>query len=154
MCLKVKTHDIIHIIHHKLCMCIHYVSNKYLLLFSDCSNTVALTKLDDPVSCLLSSECTYIECCVDVHFIPRSFMFYLHIDPCEYQITVGIEKFFRNISLINYRWGEYIFEGKWRDINAMICVRHFACLHGSQDHYDLLQTQYVRRFCYRYLFSQ
>ncbi|VDI45264.1 Hypothetical predicted protein [Mytilus galloprovincialis] len=71
----------------------------------DCSNTVALPKLDDPVSCLLSSECTYIECCVDVHFIPRSFMFYLHIDPCEYQITVGIEKFFRNISLINYRWG-------------------------------------------------
>ncbi|CAG2233871.1 unnamed protein product [Mytilus edulis] len=72
---------------------------------SGCSNTAVLPEVEEPVSCLLSSECTYIECCVDVHFIPKSFMFYIHIDPCEYQLTVGIEQFYRNMSLINYRWG-------------------------------------------------
>jgi hypothetical protein len=42
---------------------------------------------------------------VDVDFIPRSFGFYLHIDPCTFEMTVGIERFRRNISLTNYHWG-------------------------------------------------
>ena len=76
---------------------------------SDCDKSVSLPKVEGQLSCHLSSECTNMECCTDVDFIPRSFRFYLYIDPCKYQITVGIEKFHRNISLIGYEWGKYFY---------------------------------------------
>ncbi|CAG2247494.1 unnamed protein product [Mytilus edulis] len=70
-----------------------------------CSSRVTLPDIPEPTSCYLDSSCTKVECCVDVDFIPYSFHTYLDIDPCKQMITVGIEKFHRNISLTNYQWG-------------------------------------------------
>ncbi|VDI15760.1 Hypothetical predicted protein [Mytilus galloprovincialis] len=70
-----------------------------------CTKTLNLPQIPEPTTCYLDSSCTKVECCVDVDFIPYSFHTYLDIDPCKQRITVGIEKFHRNISLTNYQWG-------------------------------------------------
>ncbi|XP_052083593.1 uncharacterized protein LOC127720891 [Mytilus californianus] len=70
-----------------------------------CANNINLPQVEEPTTCYIDTSCTTVECCVDVDFIPYSFHTYLNIDPCKQMITVGIEKFHRNISLTNYQWG-------------------------------------------------
>ncbi|CAG2253144.1 unnamed protein product [Mytilus edulis] len=70
-----------------------------------CIKTLNLPQIPEPTTCYLDTSCTRVECCVDVDFVPYSFHIYLNIDPCKQMITVGIEKFHRNISLTNYQWG-------------------------------------------------
>ena len=58
------------------------------------------------VSCYLPSLCTGFQCCVDVPDLNMSFNAYLSVDPCNYMLTVGIEKFTFNKSLDHYTFGK------------------------------------------------
>lgn len=59
------------------------------------------------VSCYLPSLCTGFQCCVDVPDLNMSFNAYLSVDPCNYMLTVGIEKFTFNKSLDHYTFGKF-----------------------------------------------
>ncbi|VDI23782.1 Hypothetical predicted protein, partial [Mytilus galloprovincialis] len=71
-----------------------------------CTNSINLPQLPEPTTCYLDTSCTRVECCVDVDFIPYSFHTYMNIDPCKQIITVGTERFHRNISFSDYQWGK------------------------------------------------
>ncbi|XP_033724553.1 uncharacterized protein LOC117314596 [Pecten maximus] len=58
---------------------------------TDCFD-VDLPDLPSNLTCHLDSTCTGINCCVDVNFMQRSFNAYVKLEPCDYKISVGIEK--------------------------------------------------------------
>ena len=83
-----------------------------LSLFLECRKSVNLqniTTSSDQTRCLLRTSCTDVDCCTTVDFIPRSFRTFFHIDPCTQELVIGIEKFYRNISLSTYKWGRLLF---------------------------------------------
>ncbi|XP_062596534.1 uncharacterized protein LOC134257978, partial [Saccostrea cucullata] len=57
--------------------------------------------------CHLKEDCTSTECCVEVEYMTRNIKTYLNIDPCSSELQVSIEKFSRNISLTQYKWGQF-----------------------------------------------
>lgn len=79
---------------------------KIFVLPAVCSRTVNTGNVTGSV-CHLTSECTFSECCTEVSFLQRSFHTFLHIDPCNFVMVVGIETYSRNISLAGYHWGLY-----------------------------------------------
>ncbi|KAK3589057.1 hypothetical protein CHS0354_008707 [Potamilus streckersoni] len=64
-----------------------------------------LPTLPDSVSCFVPDYCTGVDCCIEIRPIQRNFNLYLLLDACNYQLTVGIEKFMLNRTLFNYKWG-------------------------------------------------
>ncbi|KAJ8320501.1 hypothetical protein KUTeg_002088 [Tegillarca granosa] len=38
------------------------------------------------------SKCTRVDCCVDVGFLGKSFHGFIHLDPCNFRLSVGVEK--------------------------------------------------------------
>lgn len=67
------------------------------------------TTTADKVTCYLPSLCTAVDCCVEVEPLSRSFNVYLHIDPCNYLLRVGIDNFYFNQSLDRYTFGKAFF---------------------------------------------
>jgi hypothetical protein len=65
-----------------------------------------LPDLSDDVVCRVNDSCTVIDCCVNVPLLNQTFNFYLDIDPCYQEVTVGIEKMFTTQKLLNgYTFG-------------------------------------------------
>ena len=59
------------------------------------------------MTCYLPTRCTAVECCVEVPAISTSFNAHVDIDPCNYMLRIGIEKFSFNKSLDQYSFGEF-----------------------------------------------
>jgi hypothetical protein len=57
------------------------------------------------VVCHLKEDCTSVACCLEVEYLTRNIDIQLNIDPCSAELQVSIEKFSRNISLTQYKWG-------------------------------------------------
>lgn len=52
--------------------------------------------------CNLKLDCTFLECCIEIDFLKWFFYIYLDIDLCNFVMKVGIEKFSREILLVDY----------------------------------------------------
>ncbi|VDH92137.1 Hypothetical predicted protein [Mytilus galloprovincialis] len=72
----------------------------------DCQKEVTLIALKESTACHLYDFCTGITCCTNVEMIGRSINTYLTLDPCNKRMSIGIEKFTVNISLLNYNYGK------------------------------------------------
>lgn len=75
-------------------------------LISECEKIDNLPKLPDTFSCVLSDRCTALQCCIDVPFIQRAFEFTLDLNACTNTLTMGIEKYLLETSLLSYNWGQ------------------------------------------------
>ncbi|KAJ8320500.1 LOW QUALITY PROTEIN: hypothetical protein KUTeg_002087 [Tegillarca granosa] len=69
-----------------------------------CKLPTTLEPLDNTTSCHLDSTCTGVTCCTDVQLLGRSFNTYIYLDPCNYKMTVQIEKLKVEYSLLSYKW--------------------------------------------------
>jgi len=58
------------------------------------------------VSCSVPSSYSAIDCCIDVKLIGRTINARISLDPCTYEIEIGIEKLKIKKSLLDYKWGE------------------------------------------------
>ncbi|XP_062581277.1 uncharacterized protein LOC134243073, partial [Saccostrea cucullata] len=58
------------------------------------------------VTCYVPSLCTAVDCCVDVPSLDMSFHTYISIDPCQYTLRIGIEKYSFQRSLDQLRFGQ------------------------------------------------
>ncbi|XP_064646203.1 uncharacterized protein LOC135499389 [Lineus longissimus] len=67
-----------------------------------------MPKLPANVKCAFSDKCTGVECCsaMDLKITSRNFKVWFDIDPCDYTLSVGFERMFRNISLIGFKFGK------------------------------------------------
>ncbi|KAL5013969.1 hypothetical protein ScPMuIL_008239 [Solemya velum] len=75
----------------------------------DCAS-VSLPQLTDQthlhVACHIDDQCGRIQCCLDVVQLAQTFLVYIHLDTCQNQLEVGIEKFYRTILLADYNYGQ------------------------------------------------
>lgn len=81
-----------------------------LLAFSveGCSSAAgSLPFLYGPVSCMISSDCRTVDCCLNVPLIKRSFHFVMYIDLCARKMTLQIEKLKMELSLLDAKLREY-----------------------------------------------
>lgn len=77
-----------------------------LYIFLACPLTLSLPKIHSTISCVLSSQCTGVTCCVEVGKIRKSFTVRADIDGCNMKLSFGIEKRHYEIPLIDYKWGK------------------------------------------------
>jgi hypothetical protein len=47
-----------------------------------------------------------VSCCVDVPLIGKKINAYLTLDPCDYKLNLGIEKYQFEFSLLDFKFGE------------------------------------------------
>ncbi|KAL5015119.1 hypothetical protein ScPMuIL_009389 [Solemya velum] len=73
-----------------------------------CAREVVLVPLEGPVSCHLGESCTDVTCCVIMERLGQTAQIKLSLDPCNEELTVGIENFIRMFNLDGYDWGRYI----------------------------------------------
>ncbi|XP_071123205.1 uncharacterized protein [Mytilus edulis] len=72
------------------------------------SRSVELLPLDDSViTCYLDETCLSLQCCREADFISKSFFVRVEIDPCNYLVTLQIEKLIINTTLNDYEWGRW-----------------------------------------------
>lgn len=68
------------------------------------------------VTCYVPSLCTAVDCCVDVPDLDMSFHAYLSIDPCQYTLRVGIDKYSFTVALDQLEYGKTFYNGVCRSI--------------------------------------
>lgn len=59
------------------------------------------------VTCYVPSLCTAVDCCVEVPALDMSFHTFLSIDPCQYMLKIGIEKYSFQKSLDELSLGKF-----------------------------------------------
>uniref|UniRef100_A0A1I8J1R3 DUF1619 domain-containing protein n=1 Tax=Macrostomum lignano TaxID=282301 RepID=A0A1I8J1R3_9PLAT len=69
--------------------------------FSACPHTI-IPSLPAGMRCKLTSQCTGIDCCMDINLgvASRSFKFWISVDPCKFIYTFGFERWVVTQSLI------------------------------------------------------
>ena len=81
--------------------------DQYITLFLEGCKDVVLPTAPESVSCKLHSLCLGIDCCLNMDFritrITSHAWFY--VDPCDFQFSLGLGSWFRNVSLFSYTWG-------------------------------------------------
>lgn len=86
-----------------------YYLNTFVTLFSDCTLGVSPAVLDGNIVCIIGSKCTEVDCCVQDDETMMDFNTYLRLDPCEFTLQVGIEKFNFIVPLVDFNFGMFIF---------------------------------------------
>ena len=76
-----------------------------VLPLSACKLNDHLHSLPSELSCF-SSTCSNVTCCLQVSPLARNFRFSVHIDSCNYKVTMEIENFQTEFSLIDFDWAE------------------------------------------------
>ena len=64
-----------------------------------------LPSLPSNMVCQITESCTGIDCCVRVDPIHHNFHVYLDIDPCNFKIKFGIDKFQFEIYMQDFDFG-------------------------------------------------
>lgn len=71
--------------------------------FSVCQNAPTLNTITGGgIACHLGNSCTSINCCVDVPKLDMTLKVYFDLDVCSKEVTIGVEKFKRTISLYSF----------------------------------------------------
>ncbi|XP_071123208.1 uncharacterized protein [Mytilus edulis] len=73
---------------------------------SGCDGVSTILSLPQDVSCHVRESCTEISCCTETEIISRSLETKLIIDPCDFRLTVGIEKLSFDVDLFDFEWGK------------------------------------------------
>jgi len=66
---------------------------------------MTLPELPENVMCHIPDYCTGITCCMYLKEVRTSVNFRFELNTCEYTLNLGIEKLGKNISLLDYTWG-------------------------------------------------
>ncbi|KAL5014713.1 hypothetical protein ScPMuIL_008983 [Solemya velum] len=72
----------------------------------DCSQGLTQVELPNAMQCHMTSECTEVDCCIRYGHIDTSFHTYFYFKPCDFKLTVRIEKLDVEIPLFDFDFGE------------------------------------------------
>lgn len=86
---------------------LHFI---YVYIFiAECPKYLTLPYLNGAeTSCITLDTCTGIRCCVEAVSLGRSFVMSFELDACNFMLTINIDKFVHNESLVNYVYGKYL----------------------------------------------
>ncbi|XP_052081234.1 uncharacterized protein LOC127719258 [Mytilus californianus] len=65
-----------------------------------------LPALHDNMNCYIDQTCTAVQCCVDVTELGKALEIGINIDPCDFRLSVRIEKLSFDVTLFDYLWGK------------------------------------------------
>ncbi|XP_053400990.1 uncharacterized protein LOC123541000 [Mercenaria mercenaria] len=74
---------------------------------TDCPAKLTLKPLSSGIGCYISNMCTAVQCCLELDIVQTSVQFYVTVDGCEKQLTVGIEQMETVKDLRNYQFGSW-----------------------------------------------
>ncbi|XP_060573589.1 uncharacterized protein LOC132731425, partial [Ruditapes philippinarum] len=74
---------------------------------TECPSELSLAPLPSGIGCYISDMCTAIRCCLEVDIIKTSVQFYVTVDGCEKQLTVGIEQMNTVKDISGYKFGSW-----------------------------------------------
>ncbi|XP_022102001.1 uncharacterized protein LOC110985344 [Acanthaster planci] len=82
---------------------------------------VGVTQLPDFLSCTVADSCLGIRCCleIDLKITTRSVTAWVTLDPCNFTLSVGFEKWERSVTLFHYPLGDVMEEV----VNEVLRVR-------------------------------
>ncbi|KAL3873866.1 hypothetical protein ACJMK2_036950, partial [Sinanodonta woodiana] len=86
-----------------------------------CPLGISLPNLLGPVSCHVTSHCTRLECCLGVDVLQRAVKIFMFLDPCAYQMTIGIEKLTYLVDLMDFEWDFSL--SSWLDKKGLLHVQ-------------------------------
>ncbi|XP_052083535.1 uncharacterized protein LOC127720826 [Mytilus californianus] len=69
---------------------------------NNCTLGVSPGVLDGDIVCLIGSKCSEVSCCVNDPETMSDFNAYLSLDPCEFTLLIGVEKYSFEVSLIGF----------------------------------------------------
>lgn len=76
------------------------------LFYLGCNTTTeGLSPLGAKTRCSISPSCTDVHCCLQSDTLQEMFDAYIYLDSCNSKVTVGIEKFQWNDTLVDYQFG-------------------------------------------------
>ncbi len=75
---------------------------------SVCPKTIKLPRLPSNMVCTHHEKCLGFDCCVelDIKVTTLSTRFWFILDPCQFEITMGLGEWSYNISIFSYDWGK------------------------------------------------
>ena len=83
-----------------------------IFLFPECGQNFSIPALPSGVVCTVNSDtCTGLDCCISIPLTNKTMHFYININNCYQDITVGIETMYRKYKLLDYTFGT------WEDFN-------------------------------------
>ena len=100
-------------------------------------NSVVLWLVSDcpvnslPSKCIIHDNCFGFQCCIDIDLkiTQRNISIYFHLDPCNFELSVGLGQWYLNKSLFTYAWGT---EETFTLGNAIIVrYKYFLCFNES-----------------------
>ncbi|XP_052067239.1 uncharacterized protein LOC127706622 [Mytilus californianus] len=65
-----------------------------------------LPKNPEFVTCKIRESCTSLECCLIAGKLGRSFKLFIEIEPCLFQLRLGIEEMTFSLLLFEFEWGQ------------------------------------------------
>ena len=78
----------------------------YYVPLTDCPASAFMITPPSNMSCHIPEFCTGLQCCLAIPVLKRSFQFHVYIEACSYVLSIGIEKYYYNVSLLSYEWGK------------------------------------------------
>lgn len=78
----------------------------YSNVFAECGNIEGTISLPTEVSANIKSDCTTVMFCANMGYISRNIQGTIKLDPCSYEITVGLESMEATESLLVFNWGK------------------------------------------------
>ncbi|XP_060567959.1 uncharacterized protein LOC132726631 [Ruditapes philippinarum] len=99
---------------------------------SDCQDEPTLPSLPAGISCHLSEHCSSFECCLNVPELDRTVAFYIDIDVCNNNLSVGIDNLGHNQPLVEYPYGKQ----KQVDLKGILNMKYLIT--------DSTDTQYMQ----------
>lgn len=80
-----------------------------MLLDTDCTSATLpeLNTLPFTVNCYIDQTCTAVKCCQEISQLSTTMETEVTIDPCDFMLTVRIEKLQFKVTLFDYEWGKY-----------------------------------------------
>ncbi|XP_076089891.1 uncharacterized protein LOC143061777 [Mytilus galloprovincialis] len=69
---------------------------------NNCTFGVSPGVLDGDIVCLIGSKCSEVSCCVNDPETMSDFNAYLSLDPCQFTLLIGVEKYSFEVSLIGF----------------------------------------------------
>jgi hypothetical protein len=85
-----------------------------LISFTECTLGVVTSPLqNDQLVCHVSNRCTDINCCLYDTETFRHYKLFLHIDPCDYRLQIGIELYSFDVSLLDFDFGKNNYSTVW-----------------------------------------
>ncbi|KAL5013968.1 hypothetical protein ScPMuIL_008238, partial [Solemya velum] len=73
---------------------------------NDCLQEVVVSPLHDPITCVLPTTCTGVDCCVDIDVLGKAVNTFVNLDSCTHTLDIGIERLKFRTSLLGYKWGD------------------------------------------------